>query len=289
MTSLTTIDTPQSFQTIAQAVVQTLPSKHSRRAYSREIARYLETGLPFDRLHIQAYLNEKRDSGLSTSSLVVTMAALRLLASELNLRGILPNEVVSSINLITVKNNGRKRTGTWLTKEQCIDVIKATGTTNEGIRNQAIISLLIGCGLRREEVTKLQWSQIQTRQSRPVIADLTRKRNKTGCIVPIPKWAFDYVERWRVASDATDGPIFGLDDETIYYIVKRAGDLAGLDISPHDLRRTCAELMLEAGADLIQVQRTLDHASVATTQRYLADKPILALGKAGVDLIDLAN
>jgi len=40
---------------------------------------------------------------------------------------------------------------------------------------------------------------------------------------------------------------------------------AGLDVNPHDLRATCASLLIDAGASVKDVQNHLGHASLATT------------------------
>lgn len=54
-------------------------------------------------------------------------------------------------------------------------------------------------------------------------------------------------------------------------IVRHYGELLGVrDLAPHDLRRTCARLAREGGASLECVQKTLGHASVQTTERYIA-------------------
>ena len=59
-------------------------------------------------------------------------------------------------------------------------------------------------------------------------------------------------------------------------------------LSPHDLRRTLARLMYLAEADIVEIQLTLGHASVQTTQIYLgAMKLKLGRGKAAVDKIKL--
>ena len=50
-----------------------------------------------------------------------------------------------------------------------------------------------------------------------------------------------------------------------------AADL-GLQLSPHDLRRTCAKLCRLSGGALEQIQFLLGHASVQTTERYLGGK-----------------
>ncbi len=277
---------PDVLSIVAEVAVQSLSSRHTRRAYAREIKAFLSSGQSLDRYGVQKWINEKRESGLSSSSLIVSMAAIRTLAKEANMRGLLDDQTTASIDLIVVKPTGPKRTGNWLTIEECQRLIDATGQMQDSQRNACVIALLVGSGLRRFELVSLQWEQIQMRNNRPVIVDLTRKRNKQGCVVPIPMWAYEFVERWRVFSGASSGPVFDFACvDNAYYIVRTAGQLAGLTVSPHDLRRTCAELMTEAGADVRQVQKTLGHQSIATTQNYLDSKPVLALGKAGVDHI----
>jgi len=41
------------------------------------------------------------------------------------------------------------------------------------------------------------------------------------------------------------------------------------EAKPHDLRRTHAKLAYQGGAALDQIQLTLGHASISTTERYL--------------------
>jgi hypothetical protein len=62
---------------------------------------------------------------------------------------------------------------------------------------------------------------------------------------------------------------------------------AGLKLSPHDLRRTCAKLCRLSGGALEQIQFLLGHASVQTTERYLGGKQELQVAvnyKLGVGL-----
>jgi integrase len=57
--------------------------------------------------------------------------------------------------------------------------------------------------------------------------------------------------------------------EAVADVCKRRGRQAGLDpFSAHDLRRTCATRLLDAGVDLRTVQEILGHASPETTARY---------------------
>ncbi len=61
----------------------------------------------------------------------------------------------------------------------------------------------------------------------------------------------------------------GLSTTAILLIVAEYASLLSLQLSPHDLRRTCAKLCRLSGGALEQIQFLLGHASVQTTERYL--------------------
>jgi len=68
------------------------------------------------------------------------------------------------------------RVGNWLTAEQGKRLLGATGVdTLRGKRNHAMLSILIGCGLRRAELLGLTMNSIQLREEHWVIADLVGK------------------------------------------------------------------------------------------------------------------
>ncbi|MDP7590710.1 MAG: site-specific integrase, partial [Candidatus Poseidoniia archaeon] len=52
-------------------------------------------------------------------------------------------------------------------------------------------------------------------------------------------------------------------------VARRSRDILGKQVLPHDLRRTYAQLAYKAGADLRQVQLSLGHSSIRTTEIYL--------------------
>ena len=69
---------------------------------------------------------------------------------------------------------------------------------------------------------------------------------------------------WRFGVES----VFKLSQEGVAKAIVRLGAKAGLELSCHDLRRTYASRALDAGVDLVTVQKTMGHADPRTTARY---------------------
>jgi integrase len=93
-------------------------------------------------------------------------------------------------------------------------------------RNHALLALLIGCGLRRAEVTTLRFEDFQLREGHWVIADL---RGKGGHIrtIPVPEWAKAAVDRWTLAASINAGPLLRS--------INKAGKIWGDGFSQSDM------------------------------------------------------
>ena len=80
----------------------------------------------------------------------------------------------------------------------------------------------------------------------------------------------------------------GLGDHHVWAIVRKYSEQAlKRRCAPHDLRRTLAHLLRDNGAPIEQIQFTLGHESVVTTERYLGGKIKLKPGEAAVDRLKL--
>lgn len=60
-----------------------------------------------------------------------------------------------------------------------------------------------------------------------------------------------------------------LGERSVWNVVARYARQVGLEVSPHDLRRTFSQLARRGGADIEQIQQVLGHSSIKTTQDYL--------------------
>ena len=116
----------------------------------------------------------------------------------------------------------------------------------------------------------------------------------------MPSWAFAALDEWAAAASIDSGPVLrpvskgGLvgagpvSSQAVFETVIRCARLAGLGkVTPHDLRRTFAKLAHQGRAPLEQIQISLGHASIQTTERYLGlrqnlhDAPCDRLGISG--------
>jgi integrase len=164
--------------------------------------------------------------------------------------GLLSPELAAGIRRVRGVRRIGVRLGNWLTVEQGKRLLgNVERESLRGIRNYAILAMLIGCGLRRGELVALRVDSIQSREERWVIADLLGKAGHIRTI-PIPAWVRTGVEKWMHASGITNGALFrsidkrgrvwgtGMTPKVLWEIVK--ADAARADIpklAPHHLRR----------------------------------------------------
>jgi integrase len=143
------------------------------------------------------------------------------------------------------------------------------------------LALLLGCGLRRAEAANLTFAHIQQRDGRWVLVDLLGKRNKVRS-VPMPAWTKAAIDEYAARAELREGNVFRpvnkggsltgerMTEQAIYNLVVEYAQALGFDkLAPHDLRRTFAKLAHKGGAGLDQIQLSLGHGSIQTTERYL--------------------
>jgi len=112
----------------------------------------------------------------STTINLLRLAAVRRLAYEAADCGLLSADLVAGIRRV----KGAKRlgvpVGNWLTAEQGKRLLlTADSASLRGKRDYATLAILLGCGLRRAELTALRVEDIQQREEHWVIADLVGK------------------------------------------------------------------------------------------------------------------
>ena len=279
----------KSIDVLVRVVLNSLPSASSKRVYKMAIQDFMSYWIsqdkPYlDKLFLQTYIAFLQDEGVGEASINLRLAAIRKLTREASELQIWPDEVVAAFASVKNIPQRGKRTGNWLSLEQSQQLINVPDvSTNIGLRDRAMLAVLIGCGIRRQELTKLKPEQLQLRDGRWVIADLVGKRNKARTVT-VPTWVKQAVDTYIEACDIHSGRLFQamsksgniqhkhICGETARDVVYKYAQQCGLDISPHDLRRTYAKLAHKNGAKIDQIQLNLGHHSLATTQVYLGNE-----------------
>lgn len=274
-------------QKIIEMVIDGLPSENSRRAYQRALEEFFfwhqEQNRPeLNKALINRYVNTLRETSVSSSSINQKLSAIRKLASEAEDNNWIDSRIANGIRAVKGMPQRGRRTGNWLTKDEAQMWLNAPDTkTLKGMRDRALLAVLIGCGLRRAEAAILSVSHIQQREGRWAIVDIVGKRDKMRTI-PMPSWAKATIDSWTYAARIDDGFIFRrvnkggnlmgerMTEQAIYNIVvSYAEKLEKQGIAPHDLRRTFAKLAHKGGSPIDQIQLSLGHDSIQTTEKYL--------------------
>ena len=150
-------------------------------------------------------------------------------------------------------------------------------------RDRAMFELAYSCGLRADEIVKLDVASIDFESE---TVRVTGKGNKTR-ILPVGEPAQRAVRRYLEAArhalvERHDQPALFVsrsgkrlstsDVRRRLQLWVREAALAGR-VSPHALRHSFATHLLEGGADLRSIQELLGHSSVSTTQIYTRVEP----------------
>jgi site-specific recombinase XerD len=272
------------------AVLNSLASLNSRRVYDYAIREFIdwycsEPRLAFNKTVVTRYRLFLEQAHYSASTINLQLTAIRRLAYEAADCGLLSPELAAGIRRVKGAKKLGVRLGNWLTAEQGRCLLSGVDTNElRGKRDHAVLAVLLGCGLRRAELVKLEVEDLQQREEHWVIANLVGKGGHVRT-VPMPQWVKNAIDRWTAATGIASGPIFrqvnktgriwgnGFSAKVIWTIVRKAATQSAMPrIAPHDLRRTCARLCHEAGGELEQIQFLLGHISVQTTERYLGCK-----------------
>src|SRR5436305_4522894 len=294
MTDLIVVAQTTQWQKLKALVLDSVSSPSTRRVYNLGLDEFfawyeLEARPGFTKATVCAWRVSLEARGLGPVSINVRIIAVRKLAVEAADNGLLAPELANGIARVKGVASKGIRLGNWLSVQQAQKLLNAPdSTTTKGLRDRAILAVLLGCGLRRSEVAALTMNHVQQRDNRWCIVDLVGKHGRVRTI-PMPTWVKNAIDAWTSDVGVTEGHLFRpvnrsdqvcgepMSEKVVWQMLKTYVAGAGLpDIAPHDLRRTTAKLCRAAGGELEQIQLLLGHSSVQTTERYLGTRQDLA-------------
>ena len=237
--------------------------------------------LPWERLTV-ARLGELRAAllraNLAPATVNKVLAAVRGVLEQAWRQGLVDMETLERAKdtMGVVKASTTVR-GRHLSRLELARILSACSKdkAHGGARDGAAVALL-AIGLRRAEVAGIRLADYDRATGRMLV----RGKGNKERVVFLTNGSRDAVEVWLERRGTRDGALLaqvnrhgrisssGLTAQAVYGALQRRAKAAGVDCTPHDLRRTFAGEALSAGVDVATVQALMGHSSPATVARY---------------------
>lgn len=257
-------------------------SEHTILAYHNDLVQFLgfaahELGIEPENLTVdqvdiyivRSFLGNLTDQGMERKSMARKLSALRSFFKLLCRERILEK---SPIQRIATPKLGRKLPR-YLFTEQMEKLLRAPDcNTLLGARDQVILELLYGSGLRVSELAGLRVKDIDA--GSPLIR--VRGKGNKERLVPLTRLALEAIQGYLAMREDQEEALLlnyqgtPLSTRSIRRILDKLAQEAGLGqhIHPHMLRHSFATHLLDGGADLRSVQELLGHSKLSSTQIY---------------------
>lgn len=177
----------------------------------------------------------------------------------------------------------KRKQVTFLSPEELIRLFEQPNTSSEqGLRDRAILELLFSSGLRVSELVGLDKDHINLKRREFMVRGKGQKDRPIFISDTAASWIEAYLARRTDNAQplfirysgtkqlATTGDYQRLSSRSVQRLVARYALLAGITkkVTPHTLRHSYATDLLMNGADLRSVQAMLGHSNISTTQIY---------------------
>jgi integrase/recombinase XerD len=153
----------------------------------------------------------------------------------------------------------------YLEREQVDEILTAAKTSNH--RDYLLLRFMWRTGVRVSEAINVTPNDIEFKNG---VVNIRKAKGGKQRRVPLDadtlKMLSDYI---LALNTPEDRPIFAITRVQVFYIVKKYGNMTGVNIHPHTLRHSFAINLVRGGTDLRRVQLMLGHSSLNITQVYL--------------------
>src|SRR5579863_4956408 len=152
------------------AVIGSLPSAGSQREYARSINEFIawycsEPRLSFNKTVVTRFRMYLEKRHLAPATINLRLAAVRRLAYKAADAGLLSHDLAADIRRVKGAKKLGVCLGNWLTSDDARALWQLPNIrTLRGVRDRAMLAVLLGCGLRRRELTDLELIDIQCRE-----------------------------------------------------------------------------------------------------------------------------
>jgi site-specific recombinase XerD len=179
------------------AVLNSLTSVDGQRGYGHAIDEFVdwycsEPRLALNRTVVLRYRTYLEARQLAPGTINHRLGAVRRLACEAADSGLLSSDLAAGIRRVKGVRNLGVRLGNWLSSEQSLALWQAPNCKVLKGKRDALLALLLACGLHRHEAVALRLEHSEQREEHWAIVDL---KGKAGHVrtVPVPGWVMEDV------------------------------------------------------------------------------------------------
>ena len=153
----------------------------------------------------------------------------------------------------------------YLEKEQVDEILNAAKTCNH--RDYLLLRFMWRTGVRVSEVINVTPKDIEYKNG---VVNIRKAKGGRQRRVPLDPATLQMLSDYVLALNIPeDRPVFPIQRNRVFSIVKKYGNMTGVNIHPHTLRHSFAINMVRSGTDLRRVQLMLGHSSLNTITPYL--------------------
>ena len=153
----------------------------------------------------------------------------------------------------------------YLEKEQVDEILRAAEMSST--RDYLLLRFMWRTGVRVSEVINVTPKDIEFKNG---VVNIRKAKGGRQRRVPLDEDTLKMLSDYVVALNTLeDQPVFPIKRNRVFNIVKKYGNMIGVNIHPHTLRHSFAINLVRGGTDLRRVQLMLGHTSLSITQVYL--------------------
>lgn len=227
-----------------------------------------------------AFRDDLKESGHKPTTIQNYITAAKIFFSWTAQAGLYPN-IADHLKGAKLDRAHKKD---YLTSKQVKAVLQGIDRESvQGLRDYAVLSLMVTCGLRDIEVSRANLEDMRTAGDSTVLYVQGKGRTEKTEYVKISEPVERAIRAYLASrGSAKEGePLFcslsnnskgqRLSTRSISGLVKQHLQAAGYDserLTAHSLRHTAVTLSLLAGKDITEVQQFARHANITTTMIY---------------------
>ena len=266
-------------------------SENTRDAYRRSVSSFIATvGIisaedlyTVKQAHVLAWRASMEKSELSQATIAIRLSALSSLYKHLTDEQVTPTNPVSGVRRPKTGNAGiGAGKSPTLSRRQVRAMLDAPNiNTLQGLRDRALLHIFFYVGARCSEPARLKVKDFGYDAEFPVLM-LTIKGNKTNSVAINLECARTIREYLDASKHGTDKEAYifqpmkngkigsPLSRQQVYDLYGKYARIAGIEINvyPHMARATMITAAFTAGCAGEDIQRTVGHSSITTTEGY---------------------